>query len=335
MVSASTPVAAPTRSGLKGSANAMASSSPITLSFRCGVSEIAPVLDQGPEHREQQQRVGARTDRYPRRRARCRLGAPRVDHDDLASTTTDGGQTSHDVRGRKAWNPAKRQGSPPQDHQVVSPAEIGNRCVPHPAEQQGTHHVERPLVYRSRRIVGRHTGGPPGHADECADVGGEAEVVRHRVADVDSQYASAVFCENRAEDALHLLVGFWPVDLAERSVRRPHHGLSQAVRIVVQMTERRTLRADVPARPHVLGVSANVDGGALLYPDPQTAHGLAQGGTGQRVFGRSHDILTGHLSRLAVKRWCNGRFEETSSPVRTRRDPSPPRRPSPAAPRRR
>lgn len=175
---------------------------------------------------------------------------------------------------------------------MIGAVDVGDRRVPHVAEQQRADEVERPLVDGARRVVGGHACRL-GQADQRADVGAERKVVGDGVADVHGDGGGAVPVEHRPQHAFDFGVPVVPRH-RDVAVRGADHGPSQPVGIGVQVPQRGALGAEVAPRPDVVGVAADVGDRAVVHANPQSAHRLAQWA--------GHRGETGHLSRLGTAR---------------------------------
>ena len=149
--------------------------------------------------------------------------------------------------------------------------DVGRRDLPHVAVHEDARHVLRPLVDGARRVDVRHAR----LADEQRHVATEREAVADRVADERGDRVDAVPLEHAVEQLLAARERLVPGDLAPR-VAVAHHRLRGAVGVVVQVAERRALRAEVALRPHVVAVAADQLDVLVLDVDLQAAHALAQ-----------------------------------------------------------
>ncbi len=173
----------------------------------------------------------------------------------------DRGQASHDV-GRREHRSLRRRGVGAHHHQVVGAVEVGDRRIPHPAEQQCAHHVQRPLVDGAGRVVRGHARRA-GQSDQRPDVGFQAQVVRHRIAEVDGYRGGSEAVDHRAQHLLGLGERVIPRDRHVVTGPGAHQRRAQPIRVVVDVVQRGAFGAQMAARPHVVGVTAHRGGGAV------------------------------------------------------------------------
>jgi hypothetical protein len=204
--------------------------------------------EEDVEHAQEEEGVAARADRDVLGRALRRFCAPRINHHDGAAALDDvaeavpGARSAHQraVRDRRVR---------PQDEQVVRAVEVGHREQAQVPEHLGRRAVLRQLIRRGgRRVVSGvqclaqrdHRKQRPGVRAWVADVGGEAVGA-----------VAGVYC---LEAVRREVEGLFPLDL--NPVRAdPVDRLGKAVRVLIEVRQRRGLRADVALRGRIVLVA--------------------------------------------------------------------------------
>ncbi len=156
-------------------------------------------------------------------------------------------------------------------HEEVGALDVGHGDLPHAAVHQVRADVLGPLVDGAGRVDHRDAR----QTDEDADVAAEAHVVREGVADVRRDRFDPVLLDHRREQFRAPSERFFPTHLAPL-VAVAHHRFAQAIGVVVQVTERRALGADVALAPHVVAVAADELHLLVLDVDLEAAHRFAE-----------------------------------------------------------
>ena len=234
-------------------------------------TEVDEVLgEEHVHHREEERGVGAGNDGDPLVGAVRGARPTRVDHHDLATAGADAVELAEDVRTREE-RPLRRLRVPAHDDPVVRPGDVRRRDRPHAPVHQRRGEVLRPLIDGARGV----DDGQRREPDEQAHVPAQREVVGGRVADVAGDRLGPVRLDHAGEQLVATREGGGPVDLVP-SVAGAHHRHPDAVGVVVEVSERGALRADVSLRPHVGAVAADAIDPAVGDPDLKPAHRLAQ-----------------------------------------------------------
>ncbi len=268
---------------------------PIDVLARIG----EPVGDEHVGDRREQQGVGARADRHPFVGLLGGLRTARIDHHDLAAARPDRLDAAGEVRGgAHAAVRGVRVG--PEQHEMIGAVEVGNRHG-----QWRTEHVA------GRDLAGHLIDGRRAEPVAGADPGEQRPHVQHRrqavgrrVADVDRDRLATVPGDRRAEALIDRRPRLVPRRLDVAAVA-PDQRPAETIGVVVQLLERRTLRADEAVREHVIAVAPDPlhRFGPVLtgaHGDLQAAPRLAQragpvGGAGVALSG-------GHASIVARSR---------------------------------
>ena len=116
----------------------------------------------------------------------------------------------------------------------------------------------------------------PSAFGEHAAVEHEAEVMGRRVAEVHRHRLAAVLGVDRAQALVDERERLLPRDLVEAAVRAPQQRRAQAVGVVVQLAERRALRADEAVAEDVVLVAAHARDAVVLDRQLEAAGGLAE-----------------------------------------------------------
>ena len=241
-----------------------------------------------------------------------RSRSSRVDDDDAPAAATDRIEPAGPVgRGREAAVRLERVGA--EQQQEVGAVDVGHRDRERMAEDEPAGDVLRHLVDgRGRVDVPRSE-----RLDERPDRERVREVVRVRVADVDRDGIRAVLRHDRREPSLDLGEGLVPARLLVDSVAA-HERPAEAVGIVVERAERRSLRADEPLRERVVVVAADPRDASVLDLDAQPAGGLAEGARPERDPGRHGMTIQLRPNRASIPPWrtTEGRSRQTISSPR-------------------
>jgi len=136
--------------------------------------------------------------------------------------------------------------------------------------------------------------------------------VADRVADERGGGRDAVALDDAVDELLAARERFVPRHLAPR-VAVAHHRLAQPVGVVVQVSERRALGAQVALRPHVVAVTADQLDVLVLDVDLQPTHALTE---------RTRDEMSLHQSTISQLRRA-GPDGESAEPGARRRGASP------------
>ena len=198
----------------------------------------------------------------------CGFGAPRVDHPHLAAArdvADDAGRVGH------------RQGMAVRHHRVAADAqqELG-ACVVGPATEahEATHQV-------GHQWFGRAVDGQWAELRRCAD--GGVQCLGHPVAgrvhadagaEEDSHRLEPVPVDHRVQACGQIVQGGVPGGVPQR-IAGADLRVVEAVRVVVQLGQRPTLRAGVAGRHRMVAVAAYPDDPLALDVDQDAAHRLA------------------------------------------------------------
>ena len=148
-----------------------------------GLAEVHETFGEERVHdAEEEVGIGARADEEVLVGLFGSLGPPRVDHHEATATLTNPPEPARHV-GRSHQRAVRSERVRPQDQQVVSAIEIGNRHRERAAEHQTRTHLLRHLVDRA----GAEEVAGPDALDEHAVVDHAGEVVRVGVAHVASR----------------------------------------------------------------------------------------------------------------------------------------------------
>ena len=208
-------------------------------------------VEQRVGDRGQQERVRSGADREPLVGLLGGAAAPRIDHHELAATRLHRLDPPREV-GRGAQAPIRRVRIGAEHDQEVGAVEVGNRDGDRRSEHVPGRHVAGHLVDRRRAV-----------ALPCAETGHQGpgerhrrEAVRRRVAEVHGECVAPVPLDHAAEAVLdgrpRLVPRHFDVHAVALDERSP-----QPIRILVELTQRRTLRADEALREHVVAVAAD------------------------------------------------------------------------------
>ncbi len=281
-----TPVAAAVTAGAKPAAAARTASRPSTSPAR------RPSRDQllGEQHvqdGQQQQGVAARAEEQVAIGQRRGLGPAWIDHLDGSAAGADVGQAGpHVGRGHDAAVRHRRVAA--EDDEVVASIEVGHRHEQLVAEHlQCGQHVWQ-LVDRGRAV---QVASPELAQHQLADRE-QAEVVHGRVALVHAEGVAAVGAANVTQPARRGGDGLVPRGRAQRAAGVAHHRRAQPVGVVVQVTQRDRLGAQVPTRERIGVVAADLEHPTGLDLDGQAAGRLTQraGAEVRRRHGRTRNV---------------------------------------------
>jgi hypothetical protein len=232
-----------------------------------GVGQV--LLAQHVDEREEQQRVGAGADEVVLVRF---LGGPRparVDHHELATAGPQGTQPAAHVRGgHEAAVGRERVGA--EDEQVLGAVHVGHWDRGAGAEHERAGQLLGHLVHAGGRVdvAGRQ------RLEQHAAVEQAFQVVGVGVAQVDG-HRVAVRGQDRGQPVIDEGERLVPARGA-MAVAVPDHRRAQAVRVLVQLLERRALGAHEAAAEDVLRVAPDRDELVAVERQLQAARGLAQ-----------------------------------------------------------
>jgi len=228
------------------------------------------VLEQGPHHREQEVRIGARSHEQVLVGDARGLGPARVDHDQPPATVVQVPHPAGEVRdGHQAAVGRHRVGA--HEQQVGGPVDVGHRQQQLVAVEQVRHDLVGELVDRGGAV---HVARPEG-ADHRTGMGHRPEAVHVRVAEVDADRVATVLGDRASQavgDEVERLV---PAELLP-ALGGTADGSAQPVGVVLDVGQREGLGADVAAREGVVGVAAYRGHPAVLDGEPQPADRLAE-----------------------------------------------------------
>ncbi len=214
-----------------------------------GIGE--PLVDHRVRDRGEQQRIGPRTDRDPLVGLLRGARQAGIDHDQPASTGPHRLDTPGEV-GCRTHAAVRRIRVRAEDHQVVGAVEIGHRDRHRRPEHVARGDVPRHLVDRRRAEAVLRPEPGQQHPRERH----RRQAVSRRIAHIGSQRPTSVVGDHRTEPLLDQCPRLVP------GCRHVHpvaldHGAAQAVGILVQLLERRPLRADEPLREHIEAVTTD------------------------------------------------------------------------------
>ena len=231
-----------------------------------------PFREEHVHHRHEQECVGARPDRHVLARLLGRLGALGVDDDDAAFAFDDTPEPTGPV-GRGGEAAVRLERVRTEHQQVRGAVEVGHREADARPEEQATADLLGPLVDRARGVDVRRPEG----AHEEAGVEDGRQAVDRRVAEVDRDRVASVLLDDRQQEALDLGERLVPRDRMQLAVLATNPRRTQAIGILVQLLERRALRADETAAEDVVTVAPDAaDAAVVLHLDLEATGGLAQ-----------------------------------------------------------
>ena len=229
----------------------------------------AALREQHVQHPEQQVGIAAGGDRDVLGGVRRGLGAARVHDHDAAAARDDRAQPVARARRRHERAVGHRRVRAEHEH-VVGAVDVGDREQREVPEHLGRRQMLRQLVGRCRRVV-------VARVEHVAhrQPGQHRHRVRARVAEVGGDRVVAVAPLDRAQPVRGHVERLVPADLHPLGAD-PAHRAPESVGIVVQVRERRRLRADVAARDRVLRVAGDPQHAVALDLHVDAAVRLAQ-----------------------------------------------------------
>lgn len=250
------------------------------------VPELHAIAGEQQVHqREQQEGVGAGPDEEVPVGELRRLGAPRVDHDELAAAPAQRPEARTGVRRRHQAALRDERVAAHADEEVRA-VDVGNREGPGAAVEQLAAQVLGLLVHRAR---GEEAPGVE-QRDEELGVDLRAEVVAVRVAVVHRDGVLAMRRADRREPLAHQRERGLPLHLLP-AIRGASHRPAQARGILVEVLDDLRLGAHVAARAVVLGVAAHRQHAVrrAVDLDREAAAGLAHRAGAEHGFRRLPD----------------------------------------------
>ncbi len=197
-----------------------------------------PLRDDGARDRGEEVGVGARPDRDVLVGVFGGLAASRVDDHDRAAAGLDPLQSAGEVRRRTERTVGRVRVRAEQQHEVGA-IEVGDGHGDGPEHHPGRH-LLRSLVDRGRREPVPGTE----RQDQRAVVQHHRQVVGTRIAEVDRTGIAAVPFQDREQAGLDHGERLVPVHLHELAVPLDHRP-PEPVRVLVEVAERRALRAEI------------------------------------------------------------------------------------------
>ena len=235
---------------------------------------IADVCATGGEdrigERGEEERIAVRANRDP---LVCVLGGlrpPRIHDDDLAATLAQRLEATGEIGcGAQAAVRLVRVRTEHQD--VVRAIDVGHRHGSRRAEQVSRRDLLGQLVDRGCRkaLLGTERLQPHAVVDEWR------QVVRIRIADVCADRPATVTRDHSAQSLVDLDPRLVPRHGDEFTVAL-HERCADAVRVLVQLLERASLRTDEALREHVVAVATDARDGVTDDGDLQPARRLAE-----------------------------------------------------------
>ena len=198
------------------------------------------------------------------------LRAARVDHDHASASGANAGEAPPHV-GRAHQAAVRCQGVRAEDEEEVGAVDVGHRNQREVSEHAQRREHLRQLVGGAGRVdVPR-----PERARERQQVGHQTEVVRDRIAVVDADGVAAVPPPHTDESLGGAIQRLLPGRLAPaRAVANQRR--ANAVRVVVQVGQRRRLGADVAAAERIVGVAPHRPDALSVDLDENAAQRLAK-----------------------------------------------------------
>ena len=219
------------------------------------------LLEEHVDQGEQEEGVGAGTDRQVAIRHPRGLAPARVDHHEPPAPLPELAQASaHVGSGHEAAVALQRVGA--EHQQVPGAVEVRDREGGHRAEHQAARDVLRELVDAGGGEAPLRAEGSQQRRDR--QIGGE--VVGVRVAQVGGDGVRSVGLADLGEPARHQLEGLVPADLDELVPDALDRG-AQPIRVLREVAQGHRLRADVAPAHDVVLVAADVEDPAGLAVD--------------------------------------------------------------------
>ncbi len=273
-----------TAAGVKPAASRRTSSSPSTCAATAPRS-TRPLGEQDVHEPEEEEGVGARSDRKVLVGLLRGLRPPRVDDDDLAAASPQRLEPAREV-GCGHQRAVRRVRVRAEHQEIVGAVDVGDRDRERAAEHQPGRHLLRHLVDRARGVDVLRARGLQQHAV----VREAGKVVRARVAEIDRQRVGTVPLTDRGESRVDRLERLVPRDLVER-VAAAHQRLTDPIRIGFELLQRRALRAQETVTEDVVAIAAHERDRAPVEMELEPARRLTQmAGTKGRALGSgAHD----------------------------------------------
>ena len=249
-----------------------------------------PFREQHVQDGRQPVGIGARPDREPLARRLRRAAAPGIDHDEGAAALDQPLEASGPVGG--GGQAAVRRPRIGAEHQQ----EVGAVDVGHGHGEAAAEHQRRADLLWA--LVDGAGGVDVARAERLEERPAEqhgAEVVGVRVAEVDGNGVAAVGVDDGPKAPIDLGPGLLPRHLDQLTVAADQRR-TDPVGILVQLLQRRALRADVAVAEHVVAVAADAlhvlcTVGTSPQRDLQAAPRLAQGAGPERNARVAHLLI--------------------------------------------